>query len=90
MPGSCEAVRALVGAGGAEAGAGAAGAGARSQFARQLRVIRGGKDCQSELNPEANVAEIRSSGASSKAGGNLERPSAMILAGLPVRGDDSF
>ena len=88
MPGSCEAVRALDGVDGAEAGA--VGAGARSQWAMQLRVVRGGKDRYSEFNPEADVAKVGCSGTSSKAGGNLERPSAMILSRLDVRGDDSF
>ena len=90
MPGSCEAVRALVGAEAGAGAAGAAGAGARSQWAMQLRVVRGGKDRQSELQPEANVAEICGSGASSKGISNLERPSAMILAGLHMGGDSGF
>lgn len=84
MPGSCEAVRALDGA---EAGA---GGGARSQRAHQLRMVWSCKNRQSEFNPEADVAEICGCGASSKAGGNLERPSPVILAGLPMGGDDSF
>ena len=84
MPGSCEAVRALVG------GAGAGGAGARSQWARQLRVVRGGKDCQSKLNPEANVAQVCCCRLGAKRISNLQRPSAMILARLDMGGDDSF
>ena len=86
MPGSCEAVRALDGAG----GAGAAGAGARSQWAMQLRVVRGGKDRQSELHPEADVTEIRGCCTSSKGISNLERPSPVILARLDMGGDSGF
>mgnify|MGYP003419088082 CR=1 FL=1 len=56
----------------------------------QLRVVRGGKDRYSEFNPEANVAEIRGCCTSSKGVGDLERTSAMILAGLHVRGDSGF
>ena len=58
--------------------------------ASSLRMVRRGKYGHSELKSIADVAEICGGCASSKAGGNLERTSPVILAGLPVRGDDSF
>lgn len=64
MPGSCESLPGIGGVAGA-------GGGASSQFAHQLRVVRGGKNRQSEFNPEANVAKVASSGASSKGISNL-------------------
>ena len=53
-------------------------------------MVRRGKYGHSELKSIADVAEICGGCASAEAGGNLERPSPVILAGLPVRGDDSF
>jgi len=58
--------------------------------ASSLRMVRRGKYGHSELKSIANVAEICGSGASSKAGGNLERPRSVILAGLHMRGDSGF
>lgn len=80
-PGSCES---LPGIGGVD------GAGARSQWSHNLRMVRGGKDGQSELQPEADVAKVGCCCASSKAGGNLERTSPVILTGLHMRGDSGF
>ena len=86
---SPEAVRAFRALDGV-AGAGGAGGGASSQFALHSRMVWSCKDRQSELHPEANVAKVRRSGASSKAGGNLERPSPVILARLDMGGDSGF
>ena len=58
--------------------------------ASSLRMVRRGKYGHSELKSIADVAEICGGCASSKAGGNLERPSPVILARLPMSCDDSF